>query len=55
MVRIDERMPDRIDVERCDSVKGISFSLTLPEYQTIVGYLKEIAGLDERLAPPGGR
>lgn len=69
MVRIDERMPNRIDIERCDDSKivGIDkngnpvrerqptriFSLTNSEYKTIYTKLKEIAGLNERLVPPG--
>ena len=53
MVRLDERMPDRIDVERCDEKHGTVFTLTKPQYETIYKYLREVAGCNERLMPPG--
>lgn len=55
MVRIDERTPERIDIERCDSETGTVFSLTKFEYEQIFQFLKEIAGKDERLNPPGSQ
>jgi hypothetical protein len=53
MVRIDERMPGRIDIELCDDRTGTVFTLTFAEYQTIYVKLKEVSGCNERLMPPG--
>ena len=53
-VRIDERTPDRIDIERCDSEKGVTFTLTKSQYLVIYKYMREVAGCNERLDPPLG-
>lgn len=50
LVRLDERMPERIDIERPD--KNIIFSLTNSEYSLIYKYIKEVTGCDIRLEPP---
>lgn len=50
MVRLDERSPDRIDIERCDD--SIVFSLTRAEYASIVDNLQEITGCNRLLNPP---
>ncbi len=55
MVRIDERMPDRIDIERCDTKEGLTFLLTRAQYESIYKHMKEVAGCNERLTPPGVR
>jgi hypothetical protein len=49
MIRIDTRMPDRIDVERCDSVDGIVFTLTKVQYQHILPHISEITKANHRL------
>lgn len=53
MVRIDERMPDRIDIERCDVEEPAVYTLTRLQYTNILPFLKEITGCNERLDPPG--
>jgi len=50
IVRIDEAMPDRIDIERAD--KNIVFSLTNQEYSLIYKHINEVYGCDTRLEPP---
>lgn len=51
-VRIDERTPDRIDVELC-TIPEKMFTLTNEEYKQIRPYLKEIEGCNKQaLEPP---
>lgn len=47
LVRIDERMPDRIDIEILD--KDLVFHLTYYEYKSIRHFLKELCGCNEKL------
>lgn len=51
-VRIDDNMPDRIDVENCET-EDLMFSLTRAEYKTILYKIEELDGCDYRLDPPG--
>jgi hypothetical protein len=50
-VRIDDMMPNRIDIESCEK-PGLVFWLTSDQYKTIIDSLKEILGCNYRLDPP---
>lgn len=51
-VRIDDNMPDRIDIENCET-PDLMFSLTRAQYKSIIHKLEELDGCDYRLDPPG--
>lgn len=51
-VRIDDNMPDRIDIENCET-EDLMFSLTKLEYKSIINKIEELDGCDYRLDPPG--
>lgn len=62
IVRIDERTPDRIDIERIlpggsetdpENPASVVFSLTNAEYAVVYEKIVEIGGLNNRLVPPG--
>jgi hypothetical protein len=54
MIRMDEMMPERIDIEICNTTQGTMFSLTNAEYRSILANLTEIAGNNVKLMPPAG-
>lgn len=49
-VRIDSKMPDRIDIEKA-SHPGLIFTLTNSEYTSIMSNIGEITGCNELLDP----
>lgn len=51
-VRLDDTMPDRIDIENCEK-PDLMFSLTRAEYKSIIYKIEELDGCDYRLDPPG--
>lgn len=51
-VRLDDTMPDRIDIENCET-PDLMFSLTRAEYKSIIDKIEELDGCDYRLDPPG--
>lgn len=50
-VRIDDLMPNRIDIESCEK-PGLVFWLTSDQYKTIIDSLREVLGCNYRLDPP---
>lgn len=49
-VRIDSKMPDRIDIEKA-SIPGLIFTLTKNEYYSILSNIGEVTGCNEILDP----
>lgn len=50
-VRIDDNMPDRIDIENAEK-PDLVFHLTKDQYKTILDSIKEITGCNYKLDPP---
>lgn len=51
-VRLDDNMPDRIDIENAET-EDLMFSLNRLEYKSIIFKIEELDGCDYRLDPPG--